>query len=147
AASLQQAIQQALQIGAFAIPLTWDLVRNALQLPRGESFDSRQPRIKVIPRFDPLIDIIEPVDSPQRRVGETPLARIEAVSKINERSVVFPLMCLLVEYHLPAIGVAGPLIKSEQTSKLPQVSDPPKHCPWQPVQGITGHQRRTKLKP
>src|SRR5271166_6670459 len=114
-------MQQALQIGAFAIPLTWDLVRNAVELPLGESFDPRQPWFKVVPRFDPFIDIIEPVHSPQRRVGKTPLARIEAVSKINERSGVFPLMCLLVEYHLPAIGVAGPLIKSEQTSKFPQI--------------------------
>src|SRR5664280_2525673 len=30
AASLQQAIHQALQIGALVIPLTWDLVRDAL---------------------------------------------------------------------------------------------------------------------
>src|SRR5271166_51441 len=130
AASLQQAIQQALQIGAFAIPLAWDLVRDSPQLPRGESLDPRQPRIKVIPRFDPLIDIIEPVHSPQRRVGETPLARIEAVSKVDERSGVFPLAHLLVEYDLPAISVAGPLVEGEQTSKLPQIPDPPKHCPW-----------------
>src|SRR5271165_3931467 len=147
AAALQQAIQQELQFGVFAVPLAWDLVRNAVQLTLGESLDPRQPRIKVVPRVDPFIDIIEPVHSPQRRVGETPLARVEAVSKINEFCVVFPLAHLLVEYDLPPIGVAGPLIKSEQTCKLPQVSDPPKHCPWQPVQDLSGHQRRAKLKP
>src|SRR5271157_2924083 len=128
-ASLQQAIQQALQIGAFAIPLAWDLVRNAVQLTLGESLDPRHPRIKVVPRFDPLIDIIEPVHSPQRRVGVTPLARIEAVSKVDERRFEFSLMRLLVEYNLTAIGIAGPLIKGEQTSKLPQVPDAPEHCP------------------
>ena len=73
-----------LQLVAFAIPLARDLVRNAFQLPRGESFGPRQPGSEVVPRFDPLIDIIEPVHSPQRSVGKTPLARIEAVSKINE---------------------------------------------------------------
>src|SRR5271157_3502654 len=139
AASLQQAIQQALQIGAFAIPLTWDLVRNAVQLTLGESLDPRQPRIKVAPRFDPLIDTIEPVHSPQRSVGETPLARIEAVSKINEFCVVFPLAHLLVEHDLSAIGIAGPLVEGKQTGKLSQVSDPPKQCPWQPVQDLSGH--------
>src|SRR5271157_4823095 len=128
AASLQQAIQQALQIGAFAIPLAWDLVRDSPQLPRGESLDPRQPRIKLVPRFDSLIDIIEPVHSPQRSVGETPLARVEAVSKINERSVVFPLAHLLVEYDLPAIGIAGPLVEGEQTGELPQIPDSSKHC-------------------
>src|ERR1035437_8101769 len=130
AASLQQAIQQALQIGALAIPLTRDLVRNAVQLTLGEPLDPRQPRIKVVPRFDPLIDIIEPVPSPQRSVGETPLARIEAVSKVDERSGVFPLAHLLVEHNLPAIGVAGPLVESQQTGEFPQVPDPPEHCPW-----------------
>src|SRR5271165_6763440 len=140
AASLQQAIQQALQFGAFAAPLARDLVRDAAQLPLGESLDPRQPRIKVIPRFDSLIDIIEPVHSPQRRVGETPLARIEAVSKINEFCGVFPLAHLFMEYDLPPIGVAGPLIESQQTGELPQVPDPSKHCPWQPVQGLAGHQ-------
>src|SRR5271157_1775475 len=130
AAALQYAIQQALQIRAFAVPRAWDLVRNAAQLLLGESLDPRQPWSEVIPRFDPLIDIIEPVDSPQRRVGETPLARIEAVSKINEFCVVFPLAHLLVEYNLPTISVAGPLVEGEQTSKLPQIPDPPKHCPW-----------------
>src|SRR5271166_4937778 len=147
AASLQQAIQQALQIGAFAIPLAWDLVRDSPQLPRGESLDPRQPRIKVIPRFDPLIDIIEPVHSPQRRVGETPLARIEAVSKVDERSGVFPLANLLVEHNLAAIGIAGPLVESQQTGEFPQVPDPPEHRPRQPVQDFSGHQGRTKLKP
>src|SRR5271157_4505335 len=147
AASLQQAIQQALQIGAFAIPLTWDLVRNAVQLTLGESLDPRQPRIKVVPRFDPLVDIIEPVHSPQRRVGKTPLTRIEAVSKIDERRFEFSLLRLLVEYDLPAIGIAGPLVECKQTSKLPQVPDAPEHCPRQPVQDFSRHQGRTKLKP
>src|SRR5271166_5816083 len=105
----------------------------------GESLDPRQPRSEVMPRFDPLIDIIEPVHSPQRRVGETPLARVEAVSKINERSVVFPLAHLLVENDLPPIGVAGPLVEGEQTSKFPQIPDPSKHCPWQPVQDLACH--------
>src|SRR5271157_5643733 len=128
AAALQQAIQQALQIGTFAIPLAWDLVRNAVQLTLGESLNPQQPRIKVVPRFNPLIDIIEPVHSPQRSVGETPLARVEAVSKVDEARVVFPLAHLLVEYNLPAIGVAGPLVKCEQTCKLPQIPDSSKHC-------------------
>jgi hypothetical protein len=105
-----------LQFCTFAIPLAWDLVRNALQLLRGEPFDPRQPGSEVVPRFDPLIDIIEPVHSPQRSVGKTPLARIEAVSKVDERSGVFPLAQLLVEYDLPAISVAGPLVEGEQTS-------------------------------
>ena len=56
-------------------------------------------------------------------------------------------MCLLVEHNLSAISIAGPLVESEQTSKLPQVPNPPKHCPWQPVQDLAGHQGRTKLKP
>src|SRR5271157_274231 len=128
AASLQQALQQALQFGTFAIPLARDLVRNAVQLTLGESLDPRQPRIKVVPRFDPFIDIIKPVHSPQRSVGETPLARIEAVSKVDERSVVFPLAHLLVEYDLPPIGVAGPLVESQQTGELPQIPDSSKHC-------------------
>ena len=102
-------------MGAFAIPLAGDLVGNAVELPLGESFDPRQPGSEVIPRFDPPIDIIEPVHSPQRGVGETPLARIEAVSKINEFWVVFPLTHLLVEYDLPPIGIAGPLVEGEQS--------------------------------
>jgi hypothetical protein len=64
-ASRQQAVQQALQFVAFAVPLAWDLVRKAVQLPLGESLDPRQPRIKVVPRFDPLIDIIEPIHTPR----------------------------------------------------------------------------------
>src|SRR5208283_5635740 len=60
---------------------------------------------------------------------------------------VFPLAHLLVEHDLPAIGIAGPLIEGEQTCKLPQVPDPPKHCPRQPVQDLSRHQGRTKLKP
>jgi len=100
-----------------------------VQLTLGESLDPRQPRIKVIPRFDPFIDIIEPVHSPQRRVGETPLARIEAVSKINKRGFVFSLAYLFVEYNLPAIRIAGPFVERKQTSKLPQVSDPPSIVP------------------
>src|SRR5271166_1115762 len=147
ATAIQQAIQQALQLRTFPIPLAWDLVRNALQLPLGESLDPRKPWSEVIPRFDPLIDIIEPVHSPQRRVGETPLARIEAVSKVDKRCGVFPLAHLLVENNLSAISVAGPLVESEQTSKLSQVSDAPKHCRWHPVQDLASHQGRTKLKP
>src|SRR5208337_374775 len=50
------------------------------------------------------------------------------------------------EYDLTTIGIAGPLVKSKQTGKLSQVSDPPKQCPWQPVQDLAGHQGRTKLK-
>src|SRR5271157_3644823 len=138
AAALQYAIQQALQFRTFPIPLAWDLVRNAVQLPSGESLDPRQPWSEVIPRFDPLIDIIEPVHSPQRRVGETPLARIEAVSEVDERSGVFPLAHLLVEYDLPPIGVAGPLVESQQTGELPQIPDSSKHCPRQPVQDFSG---------
>ena len=69
----------------------------------------------MIPRFDPPIDIIEPVHSPQRGVGETPLARIEAVSKIDERRFEFSLLRLLVEYDLPPIGIAGPLVEGEQS--------------------------------
>jgi hypothetical protein len=42
------------------------------RLPRGEPLDPRQPWSEVIPRFDPLIDIIEPVHDPQQSVGETP---------------------------------------------------------------------------
>ena len=114
-----------MQFIALAVPLAWDLVRNAPQMLLGEHLDPRQPWFKVIPRSDPLIDIIEPVHSPQRSIVKTPLACIEAVTKIDERRGVFPLAHLFMEYDLAAIGIAGPLVKSQHTGKFPEIPDAP----------------------
>ena len=62
-------------------------------------------------------------------------------------AVYFRSRMFFVEHYLPAIRIARPLVEGKQTSEFPQIPNPPKHCPWQPVQNLAGHQGRTKLKP
>ena len=79
---------------------------------------------------------LEGTNPAQRRVAKCPLPIVETVSLVDERRGVARLLGPAPINCLPSIGVAGPFVKSECASEIPDVADAPKKAFRQVIQHL-----------
>src|SRR5271166_3897224 len=124
-AAIEQIGQQPIKfLHGRAVPLRRNLFDERPQRTLRKAFDPAQPRLEAVPRCDTGIDIVAPEYAAQWRVRKTPLPCVEKVSLINERGGELAFPRAPPESHLPAIGIAGPLIKREDSGEGIDVAYP-----------------------
>src|SRR5215470_2881831 len=118
---------------------------------RVKLLNAGKPGLKRFPSRHMRVDIIPVVDAVQRKVGESPFTRIEAVSLIDETDVVFPVPGVSPENGLTTIGVSQPLVQRENSRKRLWISNSLKHAFRQVVENLplkwVTHVARPELQP
>src|SRR6185437_4035443 len=101
-----------------AVPFRRNLFCNCPQPPRFKLLDPRQPGLEACPACHASVDLVPWEHSPQRRVRKVPLARVEAVSLVDEDRAIFALTRPSLEHRLPPVAVACPLIDRQHSREL-----------------------------
>jgi hypothetical protein len=105
------------------VPLWRNSASNSPDVIHTQPFSPRERRLEGIPASDVPVDTIPGVHSPQRRVRETPLARIEAISLVDESCGEASATLLASEHGLPAIRVASPLVEHDHSGEIVDIRD------------------------
>ncbi len=109
------------------VPFGWNVLRATGNFRNRHFFQACQPRLKTLPPSHADVDVIPQEYSPQRRIGETPLAGIETVALVDERRRVLLFAQPAPEGGLSAIGIAGPFIEREYPGERLQIPHLPDH--------------------
>src|SRR5579862_625876 len=101
------------------VPFLWNLSCDSPDLLNLNSLRTAECRLERIPVRDVLVNAVSGVDSAQRRVRKTPLARVETIALVDEGSEVsVRALCFSREDCLPPIAIAGPPIKHKDSAKV-----------------------------
>jgi hypothetical protein len=123
AARIQSPDDAVQRVGVMPVPFFRYACGTLLNLIQAHPLSAAESRLEAPPSGHSGIGGIRGIDAPERCIGERPLPGVEAIAVVNKGDAVLARAWGTMEYALPPIAVACPLVEHENACEIAQVGN------------------------